>query len=57
MTITQEAPSQPAYHAAEALFPEAHERRRRIRITVGAIFLAVAVVVAGVVYDSQPSRK
>ncbi|HVC67822.1 MAG TPA: hypothetical protein VND44_09525 [Acidimicrobiales bacterium] len=46
MTIIDEAPSPPASHDAEALFPETRRRRRRIRITFGVLVLVVAAAIA-----------
>ena len=47
MTVTHKAPSQPTRDDPEALFPEARRRRRRIRITIGAILIVVAAMLAG----------
>lgn len=50
MTLTTRPPVPPVSDGAEALFPEARRRRRRIRLTVGVSILGIAVVTAGVVW-------
>jgi hypothetical protein len=50
MTVTHEAPSQITHDDPEALFPEARRRRRKIRLTVGAILIVIASTAVGLLY-------
>jgi hypothetical protein len=50
VTVTREVPSHVAPDDPEALFPEARRRRRKIRLTLGAILIAIAGTVLGILY-------
>ena len=50
MTITEPPATTTEPGVAKALFPEARQRRRRIRLTIGAVLIVVAATAAGLLY-------